>query len=41
MEEAYKDAHTQSVRQDGPGARGQREETQEWKRSNLKCVLIV
>ena len=38
MEEAYKDAHTQSVRQDGPGARGQREETQELKRSNLKCV---
>ena len=38
MEEAYKDALTESVKTDRPGARGQREETQKLKRSNLKCV---
>lgn len=35
MKEAYKDALTESVKTDGPGDRGQREETQELKRSNL------
>ena len=38
MKEAHKDKHTQSVRKDGPGASGQREETQELKHSSLKCV---
>ena len=35
MKEAYKDAHTESVKKDWPGDRGQKEETQELKRSNL------